>query len=278
MTGWELGVAASATAAAAFGAADFLGGAEARKTAAVPVAVRVQLVGLCVLLGVALVARLPVSTSALMLGAIGGIASGIGLAMLYHALTHGGMGVTIGLGSVVVSMVTLMADAILRGDVPSAVQLVGVACAIAATWLASARKDQSGAAAPIALALASGAVFGLALILLDRAAETSAMWGLVAARGTGSAILIIMLGSARSALHRHWRPIIGAGLLDAAGSALFIGSFVVLPVGIAAAVSAAATPLVAMALAWFILRERVSPFGAAAVGLACVGIALIAVG
>lgn len=278
MTDTGLGIAAAAVAAMGFGFADFLGGAAARRSAAIPVAARVQAIGLVVLALSAIAAHAPITTAALLLGTTGGLASAAGLALLYRALVRGGMGVTIGLSSVVVSLTTLLADAVLRGDIPSPIQLAGVACAIAAALLASARRNQPEGVSSVALALMAGLAFGVALVFLDRAAETSPLWGLAAARGAGSVLLLVLIRRAWAALGQEWRPVVGAGLLDAGASALFIGSFVVLPVGIATAVSAAAAPLVPMALAWLVLHERVSLSGALAVALACLGIALIALG
>lgn len=273
-----LGIGAAIVASMGFGAADFLGGAAARRSAAIPVAARVQAIGLVVLTLGAIVANAPIAASALLLGATGGLASGAGLALLYRALVRGGMGVTIGIGSVVVSLTTLLADAVLRSDVPSAIQLAGVACAIGAVLLASVRRDQSGSVGSVRLAIVSGLAFGVALVFLDRAAETSPLWALASARAAGTVLLVVLVGRAWAALGQQWRPVLGAGTLDAGASALFIGSFVLLPVGIATAVSAAAAPLVPMALAWFVLHERVSRSAAVAVALACSGIALIALG
>jgi uncharacterized membrane protein/multidrug transporter EmrE-like cation transporter len=273
-----LWIAAATVASMGFGVADFLGGAAARGSAAMPVAARVLAIGLVVMVLAAAGTNAPITTSALLLGATGGLASGTGLALLYRALVRGGMGVTVGIGSVVVSLTTLLADAVLRSDIPSTIQLAGVACAIAATLLASVRRDQPGGVSSVVLAILSGLAFGVALVFLDRAAETSPLWGLAAARAAGTVLLLVIAGSAGAAVRQQWRRILGAGIFDAGSSALFISSFVVLPVGIATAVSAAAAPLVPMALAWFILHERVSRSGALAVALACAGIALIALG
>jgi drug/metabolite transporter (DMT)-like permease len=274
----QVGIAAAAIAAGGFGVADFLGGSAARRSSAIPVAARVQAIGALVLLVTAMVAHAPITAAAILLGTIGGLFSASGLALLYRALTRGGMGMTIGLGSVVLSLTTLLADVILRGDVPSPLQVGGVACAIAATWLASARPGESGGIGSIALVVLAGMGFGIALVFLDRAAETSPLWGLAAARAAGTVLLLGLVGRGWPALRQQWPPTVGAGLLDAGASALFVGSFVLLPVGLSAAVSAAATPLVPMALAWFILHERVSGSGTIAVALACIGIALIALG
>jgi drug/metabolite transporter (DMT)-like permease len=278
MSGEVLGIGAAVAASMGFGVADFLGGAAARRSAALPVAARVTAIGLMLLTFAAIVSNAPMSPSALLLGATAGLASGTGLALLYGALMRGGMGVTIGIGSVVVSLITLSADVVLRGDVPSPIQLAGVACAIAATLLASVRRGQPGGVGSVRLAILSGLSFGVALVFLDRAAETSPLWALAAARAAGTALLFVLVTRAWRALGQQWRPVVGAGILDAGGSALFIGSFVLLPVGIATAVSAAAAPLVPMALAWFVLHERVSQSAAIAVALACSGIALIALG
>jgi len=266
------------TSAIAFGSGDFLGGSAARRNDALRVAAVVQAVGLVGLLVVAAVAGRGVTGAALAFGVMAGVGGGVGLAALYRAMASGSMGLVTGLTGVTASLVVLGVDAALRGVVPSPVQLIGVACALGAAWLVAGVKGNAVTAGFIGVALLAGSAFGIYFLLLERAAETSPLWGLVAARLAGTAVLLGAIGLRWADFRPDWRPLIGAGLLDAGASGLIVAALLLIPVGLAAAVSNANTPLVAMVLAWLLLGERVPRTGLAAVGLACMGIALIALG
>jgi len=188
------------------------------------------------------------------------------------------MGLVTGLTGATASLVALGVDAALRETVPSPIQLTGVACALGAAWLVATVKGSAVTTRFIVVALLAGSAFGIYFLLLERAAETSPLWGLVAARAAGSTVLLVAIGLRWRDFRPDWRPLVGAGLLDATASGLIVAALLLIPVGLAAAVSNANTPLVAMALAWLVLGERVPRRGLIAVGLACAGIALIAIG
>jgi drug/metabolite transporter (DMT)-like permease len=273
-----LGVLLAVASAVAAGSGDFLGGSAARRNDALRVATVVQAVGLGGLLIVAVVAGRGVTGPALAFGVIGGVGGGVGLAALYRAIATGSMGLVTGLTGVTASLVVLGVDAALRGVVPSPIQLAGVACALGAAWLVAGVKGSAVTAGLMGVALLAGSAYGLYVLMLERAAETSPMWGLAAARAAGTAVLLGAIGLRWRDFRPGWHPLIGAGLLDAGASGMIVAALLLVPAGLAAAVSNANTPLVTMALAWLLLGERVPRRGLVAVGLACVGIALIALG
>jgi drug/metabolite transporter (DMT)-like permease len=273
-----LGVLLAATSALAFGSGDFLGGSTARRNDPLRVATVVQAIGLGGLLIVAVLAGQRVTGVALAFGVIAGVGGGVGLAALYRALASGTMGLVTGLTGATASLVALGVDAALRGVVPSPIQLSGVACALGAAWMVASVRGNAVTAGIVGIALLAGTAFGIYFLLLEGAAETSPLWGLVAARAAGTAVLLGAIGVRLGNLRPDWRLLVGAGLLDAAASGLIVAALLLIPVGLAAAVSNANTPLVTMGLAWMLLGERVPRRGLVAVGLACVGIALIALG
>ena len=242
------------------------------------VATVVQAVGLAGLLIVAVVIGQILTGAAVAFGLLAGVGGGVGLAALYRAMASGSMGVVTGLTGVTASLVVLGVDAALRGVVPSPVQLAGVVCALGAAWLVAGVKGNAVTVGFIGVALLTGSAFGIYFLLLERAAETSPLWGLVAARTTGTTVLLGAIGLRWRDFRPDWRPLVGAGLLDAGASGLIVAALLLIPVGLAAAVSNANTPLVTMVLAWLLLGERVPRRGLVAVGLACAGIALIAIG
>ncbi|MEX0625555.1 MAG: DMT family transporter [Chloroflexota bacterium] len=273
-----LGVLLAVASAIAFGGGDFLGGSAARRNDAVRVAAVVQAVGLGGLFIVAVVVGQGLTAAALAFGVVAGVGGGVGLAALYWALTSGAMGLVTGLTGATASLVALGVDAAIRGNVPSPIQLIGVACALVAAWLVASVKGSAVTVGFIGVALLAGSAFGIYFLLLERAAETSPLWGLVAARAAGTAVLVGAIGLRWEGFRPDWRPLVGAGVLDAGASGLIVAALLVIPVGLAAAVSNANTPLVTMALAWLLLGERMPRSGLFAVGLACAGIALIALG
>jgi len=266
------------TSAIAFGSGDFLGGSASRRNDPLRVATAVQAIGLGGLVIMAVVAGQRVSVVALAFGVAAGVGGGVGLAALYRALATGTMGLVTGLTGATASLVALGVDAALRGVVPSPIQLSGVACALGAALLVAGVRGNRVTAGFIGIALLAGTAFGIFFLLLERAAETSPLWGLVAARAAGTAVLLGAIGLRLGDFRPDWRSLFGAGLLDAGANGLIVGALLLIPVGLAAAISNANTPLVTMALAWLLVGERMPRRGLVAVGLACLGIALIALG
>ncbi|HEY8772470.1 MAG TPA: EamA family transporter [Candidatus Limnocylindria bacterium] len=266
--------------AAAWGTGDFAGGLAARRAGGMLVTGGAQLVGFAVLL-VAVVILRPAAPplSTLLLGALGGIAGGLGLAALYRGLAMGAMGLVSAVSGVGGVLLPLAVSALLWGTAVQPIQLAGVGCALVAIALASGATTRGVSRDALLLGLVAALGFGLWFVFLDRAAEHGQLWALVASRGSASLVVGggALLRSDRRPLRRVAPLIALAGLLDVTANGMVVVAFMTIPVGIAAALSGT-YPLATMILARVALGEALPRLGLAAVALAVMGIVLISLG
>lgn len=276
----EPGVLLGVGSALTWGTGDFAGGVAARRAGGVLVTGGAQVVGLLILLGAAVVLRpAPPALATIVLGAIGGVAGGLGLAALYRALAMGAMGLVSAVSGVGGVLIPLAIGVLLWGTAIHPLQLVGVACALAAVVAASGATTRGVNREGLALALAAALGFGLWFVFLDRAAETDQLWALIASRGSASLVVggVALVRSDRSAFGAVAPLIVVAGVLDVAANGMVVLAFATIPVGIAAALSGT-YPLATMLLARTILGEALPRLGLAAVALAVAGIVFISLG
>jgi len=234
-------------------------------------------VGLPAVVLIAVLVSEPWSATAIGVGLAAGLAAAIGLLALYSALAAGSMGIVTGITGVAVAGFALAFDAAMHNVIPTPLQGVGVATALAAGLLATIGGWSARRA--IVLALFAGIAFGGCFVLFDLGAGNGPLWMLGGARATASAILGLQWVMAdRTPIHRIGFLLIGAGLLDTAANGLMILAITLIPVGLAASVAAVAPPIVTMLLAHIVLREALPARGYVAFGLACVGIMLIVFG
>jgi drug/metabolite transporter (DMT)-like permease len=274
------GVLLGVGSAAAWGSGDFAGGVAARRAGGMLVTGGAQLVGFVLLL-VALVVLRPAAPApaTILLGAVGGVAGGLGLAALYRGLALGAMGLVSAVSGVGGVLIPLSVGVLLWGNPMQPLQLVGVGCALAAVAAASGATTRGVHRDAVLLAVAAALGFGFWFVFLDRAAEHDQLWALVASRGSASLVIgsVAVLRADRSGL-RPVLPLIAiAGLLDVAANGMVVLSFATIPVGIAAALSGT-YPLATMLLARTVLRESLPRLGLAAVALGVAGIVLISLG
>ena len=266
--------------AAAWGTGDFAGGLAARRAGGLLVTGGAQVVGLVLLLLAVLVLRpAPPAASTLLLGALGGVAGGLGLAALYRALGMGAMGLVSALSGVGGVLIPLAIGTLVFDTVIQPVQLAGVGCALLAIGAASGATTRGVSREALLLALTAALGFGLWFVFLDRASEHDQLWALVASRASASLVVggSALLRSDRSQL-RGVAPLVAlAGLLDVAANGMVVLAFATIPVGIAAALSGT-YPLATMLLARALLGEALPRLGLVAVALAVIGIVLISLG
>lgn len=274
------GVLLGVGSAAAWGTGDFAGGLAARRAGGMLVTGGAQVIGFALLLGAVVVLRpSPPAATTILLGAVGGVFGGIGLAALYRGLSLGAMGLVSAISGVGGVLIPLSVGFVLWGTVVHPLQLVGVACALAAVAAASGATMRGVHRDAVLLAVLAAVGFGLWFVFLDRAAEHDQLWALVAARGSAALFIggAALLRSDRTGL-RGVLPLLGlAGLMDVAANGMVVLSFATIPVGIAAALSGT-YPLATMLLARTILAEALPRLGLAAVVLAVAGIVLISLG
>ena len=272
------GIAAGVFSALSFGAGDFAGAVAARRAGALVVVAGAHFVGLVALLVGLLILRPPVpDLGPALIGVAAGVAGMVGLAALYRGMSLGSMGIVTSLSGAGSLAIPLAAGAMLGASV-TPVQMAGVGCAaIAAAAASGAARDQLGRQA-LLLAGAAAIGFGTWYVLLDLAARGGdPLWALTFSRATSAALAAAVAFGRFDRARFPVRIVVAAGLFDVGGNALYVVAREVIPIGLAAALTAL-YPIVTMILARFVLGEHLPRLGQVGVAFALLGIVLISVG
>lgn len=266
--------------AAAWGTGDFAGGVAARRAGGMLVTAGAEVVGFVLLLAAVVVVRPDApGVTTIILGVLGGITGGVGLAALYRALAMGAMGLVSAVSGVGGVLIPLGVGVFLFGNTVQPLQLLGVGCALAAIAAASGATTRGVSRDAVLLAAVAAIGFGLWFVFMGQAAERDKLWALVVSRGTATILIggAVLLRSERAGL-RAAMPLIGiAGMADVAANGMVVIAFATVPVGIVAALSGT-YPLATMLLARTVLREALPRLGVLAVALGVAGIVLISLG
>ena len=274
-----LGLAASVS----WGLADFLGGAKARKLDLLAVLMVSQALALVILLtAAALRAESPPGGAAVAYAVAAGAAGVLGLAALYRGLAVGAMAVVAPIAALGAALP--VAVGVATGDRPGALQVVGIALALAGVALAAREETPEGGAARLAvgagLAGAAAAGIGLFLVFMDAAGDADILWALLVARFTSVALLAAAVVATRPALaaaRPHLPAIAAIGVLDLAANGLYALASTEGLVSVASVMSSL-YPVVTILLARSLLGERVRPSQQVGIGLVMAGVVAIASG
>jgi drug/metabolite transporter (DMT)-like permease len=274
-------------AAAAYGAADFLGGVASRRAASVAVIVVSQSVGLVVMLAAAPALSPAPGAAAFAWGAAAGVAYGLGVLLLYRGLAMGRMSVVAPI-TAVCALAFPVLFGLLLGEHPGGWALLGIALALPAIVLVSSEappaeaSPERGAApgtrtgrAVVLTAIGAGAGMGLFFICLARTQSGTGLWPLVAMRGVVvGGFAALALGTRQSL--RLPRPALvvalGAGAIDVCANTLYLLSTRGGMLSLVATLTAL-YPATTVLLASLVLRERIR--GRQAVGFACATLAAV---
>jgi drug/metabolite transporter (DMT)-like permease len=275
-----LAILLAASSAIVWGVGDYSGGKATRHANALGVTVLSQLAAVPVLaVCVALIGGRAPGFGTLAWGAVAGIAGFGGILLLYRGLSRGSMAIFAPV-SAVTSAVVPLGVGLAVDRTPSVLALIGVGCAVVAIGLVSATGGPRRAdARTIALALASGTLFGVVFTLLGKAGTGVGMWPLVGMRigSIGVGLLVVarsggaVLSLGRSAL--RWAIV--AGPLDILANVFYLLAANRGALAIVAPV-AALYPVSTVLLALGIDRERVAPAQIAGLGLAAAALVLVA--
>lgn len=266
MTAYFLAVLSSI----AYGSADFCGGLATKRGAPLFAVVLVgQLTGL-VLVVVALPFLPPSSPTPIDFawGAAAGFAGGIGVALLYRALSIGVMSVVAPVTAVCAVIVPLLVG-LLLGERPTLLAMIGIALAVLAIVLVS-QSGEKHASTGVLTAIASGVVIGFFLVFLARSGPSAGLWPLIAARVVSVSVFAV---ANRSLPSRKSLPlIIGGGALDMLANILYV---LAVRQGLLSIVATLTSlyPTSTIILARFVLRERLRAVQIA--GVACAGLAIV---
>ncbi|MFG1853548.1 EamA family transporter [Actinomadura geliboluensis] len=280
------------SAALAYGVADFLGGAVARKSTALKALTWCVPIGLVVVLVAALLGGGSASPGPLAWGFAAGMSGGAGLIAFYRALARGPMSVVAPV-SALAAAVLPVAVGIAKGERLDASVLVGVLLCLVAIGLVSMEAGDGGAAAagrrldsgPI-MAAVSGTCFGVFFVLLEAAGDGSGLWPIVGAR-VGNLLVVVaavlfLVARGRGLGPRvSGRTLIGlallSGSLDAGANVLY---FLAVHDGLLslAAVLTSLYPAITVLLARIAYSERLRAVQRVGLLVAAAGVALVTVG
>ncbi|GAC1653256.1 MAG: hypothetical protein NVS9B12_03180 [Vulcanimicrobiaceae bacterium] len=138
-----MGIVFGLLAAIFYGSADFCGGLATKRSSMWPVTILSQAVGFVLLFAVVPFVRGHASVADYLWGAAAGACGGLGLALLYHALSIGKMGVVSPITAVLAAAFPVVAGSA-HGEHLSSYQWAGIATALMAVVLSSTSHDESG--------------------------------------------------------------------------------------------------------------------------------------
>ena len=278
------------TAALLYGGGDFLAGMAARRTHVLTVLMLAETTGVIVALAVAAMSPGPVHVAGLAWGASAGLVGGLGLIIFYTGLATGPMSVVAPV-SALVSTLLPVGVALAEGERPGAGVYAGALLCLVAIVLASSASDTSAVQSPsrpgpgraaIALGMASGASFGLFFLLIRNAGQSGELWPVAAARIGELAVVLAAAAIARHSLRRRhgdgWFLLAAAfaGVIDVVANICYVAATRTGMFGLAV-VLASLYPGVTVLLARLVLGERLHWVQRAGLGLAAIGILLVAI-
>jgi drug/metabolite transporter (DMT)-like permease len=261
----------------AWGVADFVGPLVARTLGALRVLFWAQVGGLvAIAITVAVRGERPHGWLVL-LAMPAALAGTLGLWAYYRGVAAGAISVVAPIAGA--SAVIPVVYGIATGDSPSALQLAGVACAIAGVVLASL-EHQEGArrvAAGAGLALLAAIGFGFYFPPMHAAGKADFWWASLVFRATALLVIATAVGAQRPDLRLRLRDlaiVLAVGVGDTLGNVLFAASS---GHGLISLTSVLASlyPIVTVLLAAAVLRERTAPVQRAGIALTLAGVILI---
>jgi drug/metabolite transporter (DMT)-like permease len=206
---------------------------------------------------------------------------GAGIALLYHALSIGKMGVVSPITAVLAAAFPVFIG-IARGEHLTAWQAIGIAIALVAVVMISLTTEPDGrfefSTAGVKEAILSGILLGGFLVFLARAGSSAGLYPLVSARLASTLVLLVPalvfrknIVPARDTI----RIVVLVGALDMTANCLYVFATYAGYLSIAAVLTSL-YPGSTVFLARYILGERLSASQKFGVAFALAGVALIA--
>ncbi len=273
-----------------YGTSDFVGGLASKRISAVRVTAISGASGLVLLLAAYLVIGGVWSAKAVLLGALSGVAGSVALMLLYACLAIGPMSILSPLTAIVSALVPMVAG-VIRGERLAPIGYVALGIALIAVVLVGFVPEK-GAVRPslraLAMAVASGALIGVFLIVIDLTPNDSGVVPLIANRAVNTTIMFAAVGILALVAHRRpgardsrgWRTglvlAIACGLVDASANALLLLGLRLGELTIQSVLTAL-YPAGTIVLAAIVLRERIAPVQIVGLVLALVAAALLSV-
>ncbi len=264
------------------GSGDFLGGLASRRDRVMAVVLVNHLAGVVTVLALGPLFGGGLDAPTVLFGSLAGISGAMAVIALYTGFSRSAIGVVSPIAAVGAGVWPALWQ-VARGEIPTALVIVGLVVGLIAIWTISSGgpiSDADDVATGVRFGLLAGLGFGGLLIFLSLAADDSGIWGLLPARIAGTLVLLVIVAKmpgkrlpGRGAIF----PAMGAGLLVTLGNGLFViatteGSLAVV------SVISAMFPAATVVLAWLVLGERLTRQRRLGLALALVAVGLVAVG
>jgi len=276
-------------AALAYGASDFIGGRASTRADFSLVATVGAGAALVIALGAAPVVGGALATGPLAWGVLSGVGSGMGTLFLYRGLARARVAVVAPTSGVLAAAMPA-GLALLLGERPAPVTILGLVLALPAVWLISGgggADQDDGRPSGLIDGVLAGFGFGLLFLALDQAGDTAGLWPLAAGQATSffALVCVIALRSQRPgrdaepvAAKKSWWPLaVATGVLGSAATLLFYASTTTGLLTIAAVLTSL-YPAATIMLARVVLDERVSRRQGMGLALAGCAVVLITLG
>ncbi len=271
--------------ALSWGAGDFAGGLSSRKVGAYRAVFYADFFGLFVLIVAFFIypEDLPVAR-VLWASAIGGVLGSIGLLVLYYSLVKGQMSIAAPVSALFAALLPVIVGSITEG-LPSLLQLIGFALALAAVWLISQGSRTKGfhvsRLSDLRLPILAGVGFGCYFIFMHNATQNSnaTLWPMIVSRVAGTLLLLVFVLARREPLsvpRDAWKVVLINATLDLAGNFFYILASQTGRLDISAVLSSL-YPGATVVLAWLLLNEHISRWQVVGIVLAVGAIVLFAI-
>ena len=267
-------------AAGAWGTSDFGGGLLGRRAPVLAVLVATQGVGFLLAAGATILRAEPsLAGQDLGLALASGLLASVGIASLYRGLAIGRMGIVAPVAAVITAVTPALIGMALEGP-PEPIAIAGMGLAIVAVVVVSRVADPgSDRPSGLGLAVLAGLSLGLMSFTISRVGNAYLFAPLAAIRVVQVTIFAIVIVASRRSFRLPralWPLAIGVGTGDLLGNLAFL---IAARIELApAAVLSSLYPVVTVLLAATILRERMTRSHGLGIGLAAVGVAMIAGG
>ncbi len=284
----SIGIALALVAAVGYGAADFVGGAGARRASTMSIVFTGQLTGAAVMLAVGLTSPGTPTVADATWALCAGLGSAAGSIFLLRGLSRGRMAVVAPTSAVGAAVLPVVAG-LVAGERPVALVWVGLVLALPGIWLVSRVADDVDAAAPRSSAVSRGAFvdgllggvgFGVLFVALGQIPESAGTLPLALNQLTGAVITVVVA----TVLRQAWQPTRGSlgwgtssGLLGVCGTLAFVEASHLADLGVVA-VLASLYPAVTVLMARTLLSERLGAGQQVGLAFCSTAVGLIAAG
>ncbi|MCC6299891.1 MAG: DMT family transporter [Anaerolineales bacterium] len=261
-----------------WGAGDFAGGLSSRKVGAYRAVLYADFFGLLMIVAAAFFYRESFPSSAVALNSfIGGALGSMGLLVLYYSLSIGQMSIAAPVSALFSALLPVVYAALTEG-LPSVIQLIGFALALAAVWLISQGDGgfHLGKLSDLKYPVLAGFGFGCYFIFIHNAVGDpgALLWPMILSRLAGTLLVLVIVLARREPLAvptGAWTVVLINAALDLGGNFFFILASKTGRLDIAAILSSL-YPGATVILAWLILKERISLKQAIGIALAFLAI------